>query len=264
PDDLSVTLIGQLEGSVTGVFKKPPEDDATEGTVVLSGGGEASGRAKDNGLGDFWGEVSLEGEHDFPLDSGQIKLPDDGTTAKISVKGAVEPPGDFDAGVTGSIDTSIEVKFEANALSPEDEVAKLDFRGAIKAEVSVSLTIPLRGIANFRPDHLSSRVPEIRRLVLLRRLVLELRSYISSNPLLGVAIRDELLKAKDELEALQEAAGPVAEGEEAPRLSDGTNLAKLKAALVEQHPQLLINPTAIAATPAVTEPEPEPAPPPAE
>jgi predicted component of type VI protein secretion system len=235
PKDLAMTLVGKLTGTITGVFKKPPEATDTTATVKLTGKGEAAGRGKDNGLGDFAGEVVLVGEHDFTLENGAIKLPDAGETVKLHVKGKVEPSGDFEAGVTGTLDTTIEVVLTQNTAASSLDTS-IDFGSPVAGDVKVALTIPLRSIPDFRPDALAARVPEIRRLVLLRRLVLELRSYISSNPLLGVALREQLDKAQAELTAATASA-------DKPLRSTQTTIAQLKAALVEKHPQLLIDPS---------------------
>src|SRR5690606_31616289 len=90
-----------------------------------------------------------------------------------------------------SIDTTVVVSLTENTAGDALDTT-IDFRSGVSTEVTVDLTIPLRGIADFRPDAVAARVPEIRRLVLLRRLVLELRSYISSSPMLGVALREQL------------------------------------------------------------------------
>jgi predicted component of type VI protein secretion system len=237
PKGLAMALTGKLGGTVTGTFKKPPAADDTTGTIKLTGKATVAGRGKDNGLGDFAGEVTLEGEHDLTLENGKIKLADGGEKVKLHVKGKVEPPGDFEAGITGAIDTTIEVSITENTADAGTDVS-IDLRSTLESDVKVDLTIPLRSIADFRPDQLAARVPEIRRLVLLRRLVLELRSYISSNPLLGVALREQLDKAQTELDA---AKATDAE----PLRSKQTSIAQLKAALVEKHPQLLIGDTSV-------------------
>ena len=235
PRDLAMTLVGKLTGTITGVFKKPPEATDTTATVKLTGKGEVAGRGKDNGLGDFAGEVTLVGEHDFTLENGSIKLAADGEKIKLQAKGKVEPPGDFDAGITGAVDGTVEVVIKENTASSGLDTS-IDLGSPVASDdVKVALTIPLRSIADFRPDALAARVPEIRRLVLLRRLVLELRGYISGNPLLGVALREELDKAQAEL-----AAATATDAE--PLRSKQTTIAQLKAALVETHPQLLIDP----------------------
>ena len=197
PRGLRAKLTGQLVGTLEGVFKKKPESRDQTATVTLTGVAMVEGKGKDNGLGDFKGEVTLTGEHDFPVENGRIKLPRGGEEIELHVVGKVEPPGDFEVGITGSVDARISIKVTQSTLADDDLV--LDLKSPVEAPVTVALTIPLRGISDFRPDHLADRVPEIRRLVLLRRLVLELRSYISSNPQLGVAIRSELLRTESEL-----------------------------------------------------------------
>src|SRR5690606_35851967 len=106
-----------------------------------------------------------EGEHDFTLENGKIVLPQ--TEVKLRVRGIVEPPGDFEAGITGSIDTTVVVSLTENTAGDALDTT-IDFRSGVSTEVTVDLTIPLRGIADFRPDAVAARVPEIRRLVLLR------------------------------------------------------------------------------------------------
>jgi len=234
PTGLAMSLVGKLTGTITGVFKKPPEATDTTATVKLTGKGEADGRGRDNGLGDFAGEVMLEGEHDFTLENGKLKLADGGETIKLRAKGKVEPPGDFEVGITGAIDGNVEVVVKENTAANSLDTS-IDFGSPVAADVKVALTIPLRSISDFRPDALAARVPEIRRLVLLRRLVLELRSYISSNPLLGVALREQLDKAQAELDAATPSA-------DKPLRSTQTSIAQLKAALVEKHSTLLIDP----------------------
>jgi predicted component of type VI protein secretion system len=197
PKHLQAKLTGHLDGTLEGVFKKKPESRDQTATVTLTGVATVEGKSKDNGLGDFKGEVTLTGEHDFAVENGRIKLPRGGEEIELHVVGKVEPPGDFEAGITGSVDVRIPIKVTQSTLADDDLV--LDLKSPVEAPISVALTIPLRGISDFRPDHLAERVPEIRRLVLLRRLVLELRSYISSNPQLGVAIRSELQRTESEL-----------------------------------------------------------------
>lgn len=249
PTGLAMKLQGALVGSITGTFKKPPEPTDATGTLKLHGTAEVSGRGKDNGLGDFRGQVTLEGEQDVPLVNGKLVLPDDGQTLSVRVTGKVEPPGDFEAGVTGSVAATIEVLVTENTADAGTDVS-IDLQAKVASTVGVDLTIPLRSIADFRPERIAARVPEIRRLVLLRRLVLELRSYISSSPMLGVALRDHLEKAQSELDAATAT-------DDAPLRSSQTSIAKLKAALAEQYPQLLVEApprTTPASTPTPTTP----------
>ncbi|MCX4244128.1 type VI secretion system contractile sheath small subunit [Paraliomyxa miuraensis] len=201
PKDLAVKLSGHLHGTVTGVFKKKPESSDRTGVVKLTGTAMVTGKLKDNGLGNFEGQVTLEGEYEFRLENRKIKLPRGGEEVMLTVQGIVEPPSesDFEAGITGSIDTKLVFKIAESTLSDSEEDLALDLKSPLESQVPVALTIPLRCVSDFHPDNVAERVPEIRRLLLLRRLALELRSYVSSNPQLSVMLRDMLDKTGSEL-----------------------------------------------------------------
>lgn len=257
---LAMRIEGAFAGTITGVWKRPPEPTDETATLKLTGTATVVGRGKDNGLGDFQGEVTLTGEHEFPVENGRLQLPPvadaEPATVKLQVRGKVEPPGEVDAGITGSVDTVVELVIEKNEVEAGTDLS-IELQSAVKGKLIVALTIPLRSIADFHPDRVAARVPEIRRLVLLRRLALELRSYISSNPLLGVTLREQLEQAEQQLADAQKAALAGAPAEStppdptipAPRLSQETTLAQLQAALVASHPELLVEPPA---RPAVT------------
>lgn len=248
--ELREQVVGVLSATVTGKLKKNPEEGDTSGVVKITGIGKVEGDGKDNGLGSFSGDVAIEGEAEFPLEDGQVALSGP-VEVELKIKGKVEPPGDFDAGITGVVDTKIKVEIKEN-LASDDVDTNIDIRSPIGSEVSVDLTIPLRSINDFRPTQLAANVPEIRRLVLLQRLVLELRGYISGNPELRDMLKAELRLVK---EAMKEGTAGA-----------DTSMGQLKAALTEQYPQLLVpgskaandSETAESETPETPEtPEPE-------
>lgn len=222
--ELREQLVGTLTSQVQGKLKKNPEEGDTTGVVKITGVGIVEGDGKDNGLGSFRGEVTIEGEAEFPLEDGQVNLTGP-VDVELRIKGKVEPPGDFDAGITGTVDTKITTQISEN-LATDDVDTSIDLRSSIASDVAVKLTIPVRSINDFRPDQLAANVPEIRRLVLLQRLVLELRGYISGSP----ELRDML---KAELRLVKEAMAGGTAGAE-------TSLGQLASALSEEYPQLLV------------------------
>jgi predicted component of type VI protein secretion system len=149
----------------------------------------------------------------------------------LSLFGKVEPPPGAEIGLTGNVDAAVKVKLLANDLRDDDTT--IDLRSAVTGDaVPVQLTIPIRSLADFKPLHLAANVPEIRRLVLLHRLVLEARNFISSFPELREVIKAELSAAKAKL-----AADPAARGGD-------TEIGKLRKGLIEGFPKLIAGPAA--------------------
>lgn len=224
---LRETLMGTLVGEITGKFLKPPGDKDTTGKLKISGKGVVSGDLRTNGLGSFVGEVAIRGEIVLPVKGG-VPTIDDAVTVKLSLFGKVEPPQGAEIGITGDVDVTTELRVLPSTLFGEDTT--VDLRSRVEADkVAVSLTIPLRSVGDFKPLHLAASVPEIRRLVLLHRLVLEARNFISSFPELREVVKAELASTKGELEASSPVAG-----------SD-TRLGMLRQELRALYPQLVLD-----------------------
>ncbi len=63
-------------------------------------------------------------------------------------------------------------------------------RATLKAvKVPVMLTIPITDPACFRPEYIASQIPEIHRLLVIKRLLAEMRTYIANNYVFGDALR---------------------------------------------------------------------------
>lgn len=231
---LRETLLGSLAGEVTGKLTKAPGENDTEGTVKISGQGIVSGEFAQNGLGSFAGEVEISGEVKLPVESRVPSIAEGGVEVELRLYGKVEPPAGVDLGVTGNVEAKVKVRLVANLLGDDD--ITIDLRSPVRADrVPVELTIPLRSISDFKPLHLAANVPELRRLVLLHRLVLEARNFISSFPELREVVKAELAATKAQIDS-GEAKGA------------DTRIGKLGAELRSLYPQLLVSPPAMTAT----------------
>ncbi len=231
-ESLKERLIGALAGEVSGKFTKTPKETDTEATFKISGVGTVSGEASLNGLGSFVGEVEISGEIKLPIDNRLAQIPAEGLVVQLSLYGKVEPPPGAEIGVTGNIEAKVEVRLLDNSLGDDDTT--IDLRSAVAAaKVPIDVTIPLRSINDFKPLHLAASVPEIRRLVLLHRLVLEARNYVSSFPELREVVKAELAQTKAQM---TDKSAPIAGAD--------TRLGKLSQSLRAMYPQLIVEPGA--------------------
>lgn len=236
-ESLRESLFGALSGQVTGKFTKSPGEDDSTATLKISGVGIVSGEGAQNGLGSFVGEVEISGEVQLPVESRAVALPADGVEVDLILYGKVEPPAGADFGVTGNVEAKVKAKLIGNQLSDDD--LTIDLRcSAGSQQVPVEITIPLRSLSDFKPLHLAASVPELRRLVLLHRLVLEARNFISSFPELREVVKAELADTKAQM-----ADGSVK--------GLDTRIGKLSQELRTLYPQLLVEPQ----TPAQVEAE---------
>ncbi len=197
---LRESLIGALTGEVTGKFTKAPGEEDTEGTLKITGTGVVSGDASQNGLGSFVGEVAVSGEVELAVEGRVPAIAEGGVEVELTLYGKVEPPAGVEVGVTGNVEAKVKVQLAANLLGDDD--ISIDLRSPISADrVPVEITIPLRSISDFKPLHLAASVPELRRLVLLHRLVLEARNFISSFPELREIVKSELAETKAQVDS---------------------------------------------------------------
>ncbi|HWU90662.1 MAG TPA: type VI secretion system contractile sheath small subunit, partial [Kofleriaceae bacterium] len=196
PRALQQSLKGKLTGHITARFKKQPEANATTADLLVTGTAVVSGARKDNQLGDFEGPVAISGElKGVPVKNG---VPT-GTSATLKVVGKVR--GDVDrGGITGMVNGSFPLTV---APAPGSNNLDLVLDNDVSGDVTVALTIPLFEPGHFKPVHIAGSVPETRRLVTVRRILLELRSYISGNPDLRDAFKDVLENRTAELLELQ-------------------------------------------------------------
>jgi predicted component of type VI protein secretion system len=181
---LASRLMGTLEGRITGKIKK--ELPGGKAIVQLSGSGTVSGERKLNGLGDFSGEVLISGDVEVPLASEKVTI----ENPILTIAGSVE------GGVTGKIAAKITCTFSPKVVDVDG------LGGTVSAQVPVQLTIPIRSLRSFSPEHIAASVPEIRRLMVMRRLLVEMRSSISSrselrNVLKAVLESPELPKLRE-------------------------------------------------------------------
>src|SRR5581483_5644384 len=136
PKHLQQQLKGSLTGHITARFKKQPEAKATTADLLVTGTGIVRGARKDNGLGDFEGEVAITGElKGVPIKDGAPTI----TTATLRVAGKVR--GDVErGGVTGTVRGTFPFTVAA-APAPTDVALALDT--GVAGDVTVALTIPL-------------------------------------------------------------------------------------------------------------------------
>jgi type VI secretion system protein ImpC len=198
PKPLQQSLKGALTGRITARFKKQPDDKATTADLLVTGTATVRGDRKLNGLGDFEGQVALSGElKAVPVKDGALSPAI--TQATLRVTGKVR--GDIDqGGLTGTISGSFPVTLAA-PRQLDDPALALD--SDVTGDVTVNLTIPLFEPNHFKPAHIAASVPETRRLVILRRILLELRGYISGQPELRDSLKDLLKNRADDIIALQ-------------------------------------------------------------
>jgi len=197
PKALQQSLTGRLTGRITAKFKKQPDKGATTADLIISGTGVVSGSRNDNGLGDFEGPVKISGKLEgVALTKGVPTV----TTATLMVTGKVR--GDLEkGGVTGTVTGKYALAVAAGP-APTDLDLALD--NEVSGDVSVALTIPLFELADAKPTAIAESVPETRRLVTLRRILLELRTYISGSPELRDAFKDLLENQTVQLVGLQQ------------------------------------------------------------
>jgi predicted component of type VI protein secretion system len=195
---LKQSFAGALTGHITARFKKQPEDKATAADLLVTGTGIVRGSRKDNGLGDFEGKVVISGEiKAAPLKDGVPTV----TTATLKITGKVR--GDVDkGGVTGTVTSTVPVAVTLAARVNNDNI-ELALDNDVSGDVKVDLTIPLFDPVHFKPVHIAASVPETRRLVTLRRILLELRGYISGQPELRDALKELLKTRMADMTALQ-------------------------------------------------------------
>jgi type VI secretion system protein ImpC len=199
---LQQKLTGALEGHITAKFKKAPESNAATADLLVTGTAKVRGARKDNLLGDFEGEVKVSGElAAVPLKNGvpQITKPVD-----LRVTGKVRPKvtdGVQQDGITGTVSGKFALTVAAAPANSNNIELALD--NDINGSVTVDLTIPLFEPAHFKPLHIAESVPEIHRMVTLRRILLELRTYVSGSPELREKLKDVLTKSTADLLELQ-------------------------------------------------------------
>jgi type VI secretion system protein ImpC len=190
PRKLQQSFKGKLTGRITARFKKQPADNATTADLIVTGTGDVTGEGKDNGLGDFAGKVAISGELKAVPLKGGVPTITSAPTLRIAgkVKGNIER-----GGITGTVSGSFPTAVVAAPLSDDPAPG---FVYDASADVTVNLTIPLFEPGHFKPVHIAESVPETRRLVTLRRILLELRGHISGQPALRDKLK-ELLSVKD-------------------------------------------------------------------
>jgi type VI secretion system ImpB/VipA family protein len=153
-------------GTLNGVIKK--DIDKKTVLVKLSGTAEVSGTRADNGLGRIKGTVTLTGEAEAKRNKSKLTLGKQTIHAKGQVHGEL----------SGTIDTPFEFDF---AEPVEADIDNFNQPVAVSHDaIPVALNIALDGLKSFTPENVAVSVPEIRRLMLIRRLLLETRAFISN------------------------------------------------------------------------------------
>ncbi|ACY15549.1 type VI secretion system contractile sheath small subunit [Haliangium ochraceum] len=216
--ELGVRLAGTLQGRVEGTVKK--ELDGGKAIIRWTGTGTVSGE-RDDSQGGFSGPVSISGEVELPLVNEVLSV----QSAKLRVVGKVTD------NMAGDIDATVECSFASQKLDADA------MRSEITATVPVALTIPLNRLSDFAPERVAASVPEIRRKLVLRRLLTEARSEISGYAQFREAFKNALPKAEDDAAAVS-----------------SSTLAELQTWLRETYPQLSLNPAAAESAPSTPGP----------
>lgn len=202
--ELATSLIGTLTGSVTGVVKKELPDG--KAMVRLTGTAMVRGERAQNGLGNFQGEVSVSGDVEVPLQNEKVTI----VSPKLNAYGKM----------SGDIAGTVSCTFTCDFAKGPIDVDRIE--SELSASVPVRLTIPVHSLKSFSPEFLAANVPEIRRLILLRRLILEMRAFISNRVELREdfktvlqhsdlpALREWLIQSYPQLLIERKAASPAA------------------------------------------------------
>lgn len=83
------------------------------------------------------------------------------------------------------------------------EGQKTNVTGRLRVTARAAQRVPLRNMQSFAPEQLTFATPELRRLMILRWLLAQVRTAVSANPVLRSSLK-ELMKDKTAIAALRE------------------------------------------------------------
>lgn len=211
PSELTLPIRGTLRGAVR-------EGEGGRRYLVLADTLEVKSARADNGIGDIAARIEVTAQREIDAaDPG----PEEELDCVLHLEGRLS--GDFAARLDHDYNAKIRsIEIQGESASAEYEV-----------EARAARRLPVRGLRWFSPDAVAQNTEEVRRLLVVKALLADLRFKLTSS----FELRDAL---REKLKAL-EAAPPGA-------------LARVQGGLRARYPQLMIG----APPPAAASPEPGP------
>jgi hypothetical protein len=202
---------GQME--VTLRVTLSPDQLKKDGPVTLrvkSDEGKFTSSASQNGLCDLDGDLRVRGQIEATITAGKLTAV---TKADLDVTG--RPKGALNDPRTKALESFVTAvilgkqTIAAEALHVEDdEEAALDadkatvpYKITVKGHpIKAERTIPFDSLESMTPDRVANSVPEIRRLLVIKDLLRELKTNLRNLPELRKTLKDQLpgTSAKDE------------------------------------------------------------------
>jgi type VI secretion system ImpB/VipA family protein len=180
------------------------EQRAKNGDVELrikSGGGTFSSSAVENGVCDVQGTVIVRGTVRATIKDGTVEAQEANLEILSLVRGELTDPrtGAVLHPVTGNIVEKVKLPKEAFEVKPDEDAALAETSTSINLKVELKShplkakrTIPFSSLESFNPDAVASSIPEIRRLLVIKMLLLELQASLRNLPELRKAFKDAL------------------------------------------------------------------------
>ncbi len=195
-----------LPGTVAATLKLQVtrEQRAKNGTVELrikAGEGTFTSTAADNGVCDVQGQVIVRGTVRATVTDGTVEAQEANLEIMSLVRGDLTDPrtGAVLYPVTGTIAEKVKLAKDAFEVKPDDEAALAENSTAINLKVVVKgqaikakRTIPFNSLESFNPDAVAASIPEVRRLLVIKMLLLELQASLRNLPELRKAFKDAL------------------------------------------------------------------------
>jgi predicted component of type VI protein secretion system len=206
---LRSTLPGKVSGSVKGSVPRSELDKDQSLTLRVKGGsGSFRSAESENGLCDIEGEITIGGQVTVDIASRKVTP----NAAKLYVRGVVrgtltDPRTGKSVGVvSGQLSSQIELaKDKFTVTADEDDAGSSNNRPLIIAfadqDTKAERTIPFPSLTSFGPDQVASSVPELRRLLVIKGLILELQANLRNMPELRKAFKSLLPTLDDTKES---------------------------------------------------------------
>jgi len=175
---------GKINATLKGSVSKSDLDTDQQLSLRLkSGEGEFKSTIEDNGSCDITGRVLLGGTMNVNIAQRKVEPVDAKLKVVGSVKGALTDPvtGKVIGLITAQVSTQVDVAKDAIEIVPDESATTTPSSRALRITVKDVLakaerTIPFASLAGFTPDSVASSIPEIRRLLIIKSLLLELQA----------------------------------------------------------------------------------------
>ncbi len=200
--------------------------------LLREGSGVFLSTKVDNGTGDIGGTIFAEGKLEVNVEDGQIKP----QKIKLNVSGILKGfsddhrPGKPPEIMTGYLINKLEIDGSMVEVTPDEELAGVGSGRALKIAIKeypikAERTIAFQRLSDFSPDAVGGAIPELRRLLVIKGLLLELQAALRNRPELRKAFKQILPNMEDTKEQSQ---------------SKLESLQMLKDWIVEKYPLLVV------------------------